>query len=189
MSLEAKHFSIAGPVEITPARFGDDRGFFSETFNAERFATEGIALNWVQDNHALSARAGIVRGLHFQRPPYAQAKLVRVCAGSIFDVVVDIRTGSPTFGQWLGVTLSVTQWNQLFVPPGFAHGYVTLEANTQVLYKVSAAYAPAHEGAIRYDDPAIGIAWPEPETDYQLSAKDLAAGSLADAIGIFGWPN
>lgn len=185
MSLQAKRFTIAGPIEFTPQKHGDERGFFSETFNDEHFGLEGVNTVWVQDNHVLSVNAGVLRGLHFQRPPYAQAKLVRVCAGSIFDVVVDIRTKSSTFGQWLGVTLSSTLWNQLFVPQGFAHGYVTLEPDTQVLYKVSGPYSPRHEGAIRYDDTDIGIAWPQLTGSFQLSPKDLAAGRLADASGVF----
>ena len=167
-------------VEITPPRHGDDRGFFSETWNRRAFQDGGISIDFVQDNQSLSAAAGTLRGLHFQTPPHAQAKLVRVLQGAIFDVAVDIRAGSPTFGQWVGLELSRAKWNQLFIPVGFAHGFVTLVPETEVAYKVSDFYAPEHDHAIRFDDPAIGIDWPEGLPPFELSDRDRAAPRLAD---------
>lgn len=173
--------SLEGVLEIVPAKFGDDRGFFSETYNAAHLAKSGIDLTFVQDNHSLSARRGVLRGLHYQLAPRAQDKLIRVVRGAIFDVAVDIRKGSPTFAQWVGVELSAEKWNQLLVPKGFAHGFVTLTENTEVVYKVTNYYAPEHDRSIRYDDPDIAIDWPVPTQDLQLSDKDLAACLLADA--------
>lgn len=177
--LEARPLELAELIELTPRRFGDERGFFSEVWNHARFAEAGIPTQFVQDNVSLSRTKGVLRGLHFQMPPAAQAKLVRVSRGSIFDVGVDIRRSSPTFGRWAGVVLSAERWNQLYVPEGFAHGFVTLEDDTEVTYKVSALYSPEHDRSIRFDDPAIGIEWPlggEPV----LSDKDAAAPLLAD---------
>lgn len=177
--LEARPLELAELIELTPRRFGDERGFFSEVWNHARFAEAGIPTQFVQDNVSLSRTKGVLRGLHFQTPPAAQAKLVRVSRGSIFDVGVDIRRSSPTFGRWAGVVLSAERWNQLYVPEGFAHGFVTLEDDTEVTYKVSALYSPEHDRSIRFDDPAIGIEWPlggEPV----LSDKDAAAPLLAD---------
>ncbi|TFI59900.1 dTDP-4-dehydrorhamnose 3,5-epimerase [Sphingomonas parva] len=166
-------------VEILPVRRSDERGFFSEVWRADALESEGISIDWVQDNHSFSATAGVIRGLHFQTPPCAQDKLVRVTRGSIFDVAVDIRQGSPTFGRWVGLVISAEKWNQILVPKGFAHGFMTLEPNCEVLYKVSAPYAPAHDRAIRYDDPAIGVEWPDVEADVLLSQKDASAPRLA----------
>lgn len=185
--IEVRHFDIPGPVEIVLGKHGDQRGFFSETYNRADFARHGIGETWVQDNHVFSSQGGVLRGLHFQCPPQAQAKLVRVSRGSIFDVVVDIRTGSPSFGRWLGVELSAERWNMLYVPEGFAHGYVTLDA-AEVIYKVSALYTPAAERSIRFDDPAIGVEWPLAASAIVVSEKDRQAGTLADAAGIFQWP-
>jgi dTDP-4-dehydrorhamnose 3,5-epimerase len=170
-----------------PRKFEDARGFFSETFNQADFAAHGIEVPWVQDNHVYSSGEGVLRGLHFQRPPFAQAKLVRVVRGSVFDVVVDIRQGSPSFGKWLGIELSAARWNMLYVPIGFAHGYLTL-GEAEVVYKVSAPYAPGHALAVRFDDPAIGVEWPLPATRLVLSEADRNAGTLAEASGIFQWP-
>ena len=178
---EVRPTGLAGVLEITPARFGDARGFFSETYNAARLAASGIDLAFVQDNHSFSARRGVLRGLHYQLPPRAQDKLVRVVRGAIFDVAVDIRRGSPTFGQWVGVELSAEKWNQLLVPKGFAHGFVTLTENTEVVYKVTDHYSPEHDRSIRYDDPDIAIRWPVAADALQLSDKDLAAARLAEA--------
>lgn len=170
---------LAGVFEIVPRRHGDARGFFSETWNAATLAAAGIDLHFVQDNHAHSQAKGVLRGLHYQLPPHAQDKLVRVVRGSILDVAVDIRRSSPTFGKWLSLVVSAEKWNQILVPQGFAHGYLTLEPDTEVIYKVTDVYSPAHERGIRYDDPAIGIEWPA--GDVTLSGKDQTAPLLADA--------
>lgn len=178
--LEVKQTGLPGVLEILPNRIGDDRGFFSETWNETRFREAGIELTFVQDNHSRSAR-GVLRGLHYQLEPVAQVKLVRVSRGSVFDVAVDIRRSSPTFGQWTGVTLSAESWNQLLVPAGFAHGFLALEDGSEVQYKVSAPYSPAHDRGLRPDDPAIGIAWPLPRDGWLLSAKDQNAPLLSQA--------
>lgn len=178
--MEVKRFEIDGPAEIVPRCHTDERGYFCETFNAERLAGLGIAEPaWVQDNQSFSERIYTLRGLHFQLPPFAQAKLVRVLRGSIFDVAVDIRKTSPTFGEWIAVTLSAERFNQHYVPAGFAHGFLTLEANVEVLYKVSAHYSKPHDRTIRWDDPAIGISWPLANgAQPSLSAKDANAPTL-----------
>ncbi|MGD9914613.1 MAG: dTDP-4-dehydrorhamnose 3,5-epimerase [Rhizobiaceae bacterium] len=172
-------------LEIVPKKHGDARGFFSEVYNAERFREAGIDFEWVQDNHALSGQAGVLRALHYQLPPVAQDKLVRVARGRIFDVAVDIRKGSPRYGQWVGVELSAQRWNQLFVPKGFLHGYVTLEPDTEVLYKVTAPYAPQYDRGVRFDDPDIGVIWPLAGLTPILSDKDRNAPLLRDAENSF----
>lgn len=151
---------LAGVVVITPKKFGDERGFFSETFNAASLAACGITAQFCQDNHSFSATPGTVRGLHYQRPPTAQTKLVRVTRGAVLDVAVDIRRGSPTYGAHVAVELSAANWKQILVPPGFAHGFCTLEPDTEVLYKVDAPYSPDDEGGVLWNDPLLGIAWP-----------------------------
>lgn len=166
-----ERLAIADVVAITPTRFGDNRGYFVETYSAPVFAEAGITATFVQDNQSLSAKAGTLRGLHFQSPPMAQAKLVRVLAGSVFDVVVDIRTGSPTYGQWCSATLTAEGGEQLFIPRGFAHGFCTLEPDTVFSYKVDNVYAVASEGGIAWDDPALAIPWPEGLTPV-VSEKD-----------------
>lgn len=171
---------LDGVMEITPSRFGDSRGFFSETWNQREFEKLGISLNFVQDNQSRSAAVGTLRGLHFQTSPRAQAKLVRVVQGAIFDVAVDIRKGSPTFGKWVGIELSQEKWNQLLVPVGFAHGFVTLAPDTEVIYKVTDYYSPEHDRSIRFDDPAIGVAWPVNPAGFTLSDKDRNAPFLSD---------
>ncbi len=171
---------IGGLKLITPARFGDARGFFSESYNRARMAEHGIHIEFVQDNHSLSARAGTVRGLHFQSPPHAQAKLVRCGRGRLFDVAVDIRVGSPTYGRWFGAELSFDNGRQLLVPAGFLHGFATLVDDTEIIYKCSDYYAPECDGAVRFDDPAIGIDWPVDASAAVLSEKDAAAPLLAD---------
>jgi dTDP-4-dehydrorhamnose 3,5-epimerase len=178
---ELRRLAIDGLIELVPTRHGDARGFISETWNKERLAAHGIAMDWVQDNHSFSAQAGVLRGLHYQLPPRAQDKLVRVARGRIFDVAVDIRRGSPTFGRWAGLELSAEKWNQILVPRGFAHGFVTLEPDCEVLYKTSDTYSPDHDRAIAHDDPAMGIDWPVPAEARILSARDRAAPRLADA--------
>ena len=179
--LDIRSLGLDGVLEISPRKFGDDRGFFSETYNAKSFAQAGVCLTFVQDNHSFSAAVGVVRGLHYQLPPRAQDKLVRVTRGRIFDVAVDIRRGSPTFAKWVGIELSAQTWNQILVPAGFAHGFVTLEPNTEVIYKVTDYYAPEQDRSIRFDDPQIGIAWPVNIADVQLSEKDRMAPVLAEA--------
>lgn len=178
--MKIRALDIDGLVEITPKRFGDARGFFSETWSRQRLAEAGIDIDWVQDNQSLSAEAFVLRGLHFQLPPVAQDKLVRVLRGAIFDVAVDLRHGSPSFGRWASCTLTGADGNQLLVPKGFAHGFLTLEPGTEVAYKVSAPYSPAHERAIRWNDPALDIAWPLAGRQPVLSAKDKAAPLLSE---------
>ncbi len=179
--LEVRPLSLGGVLEIVPRKFGDERGFFSETFNAETLAAQGVELSFVQDNHSYSALAGTLRGLHYQLPPKAQAKLVRVVRGRVFDVVVDIRKGSPSFAKWLGLELSAERWNQILVPAGFAHGFVTLEPETDVICKVTDPYTAEQEQSIRFDDPAIGIGWPVAADRLQLSAKDRNAALLNES--------
>lgn len=177
------------PVQlIEPKRHADARGWFVETYNAANFANIGIRDVFVQDNHSLSRPPFTLRGLHFQSPPHAQAKLVRCLRGRIFDVAVDLRRGSPTFGQWVGAELSGENGHQLFVPVGFAHGFLTLEADCEVAYKCSDLYAPAQDGGLAWDDPAIGISWPlPPGTAPELSAKDAAQPALADFDSPFAY--
>lgn len=169
---------LMAPIVIRPRRFADERGWFSETYNARKLAEHGIANTFCQDNQSLSRTAGTLRGLHFQRTPYAQAKLVRCLAGRIFDVAVDIRRGSPTFGRWVGTTLSADNGNQLYVPAGYAHGFITLEPDSMVAYKVDAFYSSECEGGIAWNDPDIAIDWPF-DAAPQLSAKDAALPQLA----------
>lgn len=165
---------------IEPQVFGDGRGFFLESYNERRFEEAiGRTVRFVQDNHSRSAR-GVLRGLHFQREPSAQAKLIRVVSGEIFDVAIDIRRSSPTFGHWVGIRLAAESHRQLWIPEGFAHGFLTLSDSAEVLYKASNYYAPADEGAIVWNDPDIGIEWPI-EGEPVLSAKDAAAPRLREA--------
>jgi dTDP-4-dehydrorhamnose 3,5-epimerase len=179
--LELRELDLKGVWTIRPPRFEDDRGFFSETWNEDAWRDAGLDLRFVQDNHSYSRERGVLRGLHFQLPPFAQDKLVRVTRGSVFDVAVDIRSGSSTFGRWVGLVLSAEEWNQLLVPKGFAHGFVTLVPETEVLYKTTAPYSAAHDRAIRFDDPAIGIDWPLENLTPILSEKDARAPLLRDA--------
>ena len=179
--MQVNDLGLGGVVEIIPKKFGDARGFFAETYQRQRFADAGIAQDWMQDNQSFSAEKGTLRGLHFQVAPAAQDKLIRVLRGSIFDVAVDIRNGSATYGKWVSCVLSADKFNQLLIPKGFAHGFLTLEPDVEVLYKVSAPYAPDCDRGIRWDDPAIGIAWPlEAGQQPILSGKDAAAPPLAD---------
>ncbi len=165
---------------ITPKIFRDDRGFFSETFNVRVLAEGGVAGHFVQDNHSLSTQQGVVRGLHYQLPPTAQDKLVRVIRGAILDVAVDIREGSPTYGRHVAVTLSAENWDQLWIPKGFAHGFCTLEPDTEVVYKVTDYYAPEFDRSLRWNDPDLGIKWPVSADLAVLSAKDAAAPLFRD---------
>ncbi|WP_282058418.1 dTDP-4-dehydrorhamnose 3,5-epimerase [Lentibacter algarum] len=169
---------------IEPARFGDNRGFFSESWNKERMAEHGISVDFVQDNHSLSSAVGTVRGLHFQAPPNAQAKLVRCGRGLLFDVAVDIRKGSPTYGQWVGEELSFENGKQLFIPEGFAHGFITRTPDTEIIYKCNAYYAPESDGAILWN--SCGIDWGFNGTP-ELSAKDANAPSFTSFDSPFTW--
>ena len=177
LSMEFQPTPLPGVLLVEPRVHGDARGFFLETFHAERYAAAGIALPFVQDNWSRSSR-GTLRGLHFQEPR-AQGKLVRVGRGEVYDVAVDVRRGSPTFGQWYGVLLSEENKRQLWVPPGFAHGFCVTSESADFIYKCTNVYSPAEERAIQWDDPAIGIEWPL--RDVLLSKRDQAAPSLAEA--------
>jgi dTDP-4-dehydrorhamnose 3,5-epimerase len=169
---------LADALIIEPKVFGDDRGFFMESWNADAFARAGIPASFIQDNHSRSAK-GVLRGMHFQNPG-PQGKLVRVVAGAVFDAIVDLRRSSPTFGQWFGIELSAANKRMLWVPEGFAHGFLTLEDGTDFLYKCTAPYAPANEHSLAWDDPAVGIEWPL-EAAPVLSAKDAAGVPLSQA--------
>ena len=172
--------AIPDVLLITPSRLGDERGFFSETYSHKALAAAGFDRVFVQDNHSLSGKRGVLRGLHFQRPPAMQDKLVRVAHGAVFDMAVDIRRGSPTFGRWVGAELSAENWRQLLVPVGFAHGFVTLTETTEVLYKVTDDYAPELEGGLRWNDPAIGVEWPLPASEVITNKRDGEWPPLAD---------
>lgn len=172
---------------IVPRRFGDDRGWFCESWNAARMAEAGLDFAFVQDNHSFSARAGTLRGLHYQAPPHAQAKLVRVARGAIRDVAVDVRKGSPTFGHWVANELSGENGRQMLIPRGFLHGFVTLEPDTHVLYKADDYYAPDCDGAVRFDDPGLAIDWGVDPAAVILSARDAAAPAFAAFDSPFVW--
>ncbi|MFC3051715.1 dTDP-4-dehydrorhamnose 3,5-epimerase [Kordiimonas pumila] len=175
-----EELALPGVYLFTPKRHGDDRGFFSETFSKVQFAEAVPGVELIQDNHSFSKDMGVIRGLHFQLPPHAQGKLVRVPNGRVLDVVVDLRVGSPTYGQHLSVELSGENWKQLWVPAGFAHGFCTLEANTEFCYKVSAYYAPESDSGIIYNDPDLAIDWPVGEDKAILSAKDQKLQKFRD---------
>lgn len=179
---------IPDVLEISVGKLSDNRGFLSEVWSVAHLRQSGISVDFVQENHSYSGRAGVLRGLHFQEPPFGQAKLVRVPRGAIFDVAVDIRRESPTFGRWVGLVVSSENWKQVFIPEGFAHGFVTLQPECEVLYKVSAPYSPSHDKAIHYDDPVIGIDWPKLTGDFLISDKDRAAPPLKDINPIFRYP-
>jgi len=170
---------------IIPRKFGDERGFFSETWNRKSLAQAGLDVDFIQDNHAFSAEKGTVRGLHYQQSPKAQGKLVRVTRGVVMDVAVDIRKGSPNFGRHVAVELSADNWRQLWVPAGFAHGYCTLTENTEFLYKVTNDYSPAHEQGIIWNDPDLAIDWGVSDDGALLSEKDTILPQLKDQIHIF----
>ena len=173
--------SIPDVVLLEPKVFGDSRGFFYESFNQQSFReATGVQCDFVQDNHSRSSQ-GVLRGLHYQLPPRAQGKLVRVVRGAVFDVAVDIRKGSPTFGQWVGALLTEDNHRQLWVPPGLAHGFLVLSESADFLYKTTDYYSPEHERCIRWDDPELAIAWPAVEAAIQLSAKDQAGRWFAEA--------
>lgn len=183
--MEIRAAEIPDVKLITPARHGDHRGFLSEVFSRRALAAAGIDIEFVQDNHTRSAVAGTVRGLHYQLPPMAQAKLVRVTSGAIFDVAVDLRQGSPTFGRHVGAVISAEAWNQILVPVGFAHGFCTLAPDTEVLYRLSNYYSPGHERGLRWDDAGLGIAWPAAAAAATLSDRDRNNPRLADLVDMF----
>lgn len=184
--MKIKDTKLAGVKILQPDRFDDDRGFFSESWNKSRMEASGLYYDFVQDNHSFSVEAGTIRGLHFQSPPHAQAKLVRCCRGRLFDVAVDIRNGSSTFGEWIGVELSSENGKQLLIPAGFLHGFVTLEPNTEIIYKCTNYYSPDCDGAVRFDDPDIGIDWGT-EGASQISEKDAKAPLLKAIDSPFTW--
>lgn len=174
--MQVEQTSLPGVLVLTPQRFGDTRGFFSESWNRKRMAEQGLDLDFVQDNHSMSAQLGTLRGLHFQAPPHAQDKLIRCGQGALFDVAVDIRNGSPTYGQWVGVELTAENGKQILVPKGFLHGFITRAPNTEVIYKCTDYYAPDCDGAVAWD--SCGIIWGF-EGAPVLSEKDASAQPLA----------
>jgi dTDP-4-dehydrorhamnose 3,5-epimerase len=178
---------VPGVILVRPTKIGDARGYFIETYSRQAFAEAGITAEFVQDNQSLSATPGTLRGLHFQRPPFAQAKLVRVLRGAIFDVAVDLRVGSPHFGRWCGATLTAAGAEQLFVPRGFAHGFVTLEPDTEVAYKVDSYYSAECDAGIAFDDPEVGVKWPWPKDGVTLSAKDKTLPRLSAIVSPFSF--
>lgn len=184
--MEIELTPLPGVLILTPRRFGDHRGFFCESWNRHRMVEAGIDIDFVQDNHSVSCEMGTLRGLHFQTPPHAQAKLVRCGRGALFDVAVDIRYGSPTFGQWVGVELSFGNGKQVLIPEGFLHGFITRAPDTEIVYKCSDYYAPDCDSAVRFDDPDIGIDWGLTSAPV-LSDKDAAAPRLTDLPQHFTW--
>lgn len=182
------HYDMSQLRLIKPMRHMDARGWFTEVYSEPAFAALGIECRFIQDNHSLSAPRFTLRGLHFQTPPRGQDKLVRCIRGRIFDVAVDIRKGSPTYGQWAGTELSAENGFQLFIPIGFAHGFLTLEPDCEVSYKCSDTYAPDYDGGVRWDDPAISIAWPIPDSIVpELSSRDVMHPLLADLDSPFAY--
>jgi dTDP-4-dehydrorhamnose 3,5-epimerase len=178
---------IPGVLIITPPRFGDARGFFSESWNRSRLESQGVFLpEFVQDNHSLSSAVGTLRGLHYQSPPHAQGKLVRCGRGALFDVAVDIRRGSPTYGEWVGVDLTFENGRQLWIPAGFLHGFVTREPDTEICYKCTDHYAPECDGAVRWDSASLGIDWHLNGAPL-LSGKDAAAADFSSFDSPFSW--
>ncbi|MFP4274790.1 MAG: dTDP-4-dehydrorhamnose 3,5-epimerase [Paracoccaceae bacterium] len=184
--MKIEETAIEGVLLLTPPRYGDSRGHFSETWNRKKLAELGVDIDFVQDNHSISQRVGTLRGLHFQAPPHAQAKLVRCSRGRLLDVAVDIRRGSPTFGKWVSAELSAENGRQMLVPAGFAHGFVTREPETEVLYKCSGYYNRESEGIIRWDDPDLAVDWGLTAPPVQ-SEKDAAAPLLRDTVSPFRW--
>ena len=178
--MQVEKQSITDVKVLIPKKHGDHRGFFSEVYNKKTLVEAGIDIDFLQDNHSFSAEKGVVRGLHFQIPPFAQDKLVRVVRGSVFDVAVDLRRGSPTYGQHVSAVISAEAWNQILVPIGFAHGFMTLEPDTEVIYKVSNYYSAEHDKGLLWNDPALGIEWPVAEEEVILSAKDKVQSRLAE---------
>lgn len=183
--MQIEKTSLPDVLILTPRRFGDARGWFSEVWNKQVLAAQGITYDFVQDNHSYSRDVGTVRGLHFQAPPHAQAKLIRCGRGCVFDVAVDIRKGSPTYGKWVGTELSAECGRQLLIPAGFLHGFVTRTPDAELLYKCSDVYAPECDGAVRFDDPDLGIDWGIDAAAAILSDKDRAAQSMRTFVSPF----
>jgi dTDP-4-dehydrorhamnose 3,5-epimerase len=177
--------AIPGVLIVTPKKHGDERGFFSETFKHSQLASHGVTHGWLQDNHSMSGKRGTVRGLHFQAPPRAQAKLIRVASGAILDIAVDVRKGSPAYGKHVAVELSSDNWRQLYVPVGMAHGFCTITERTEVLYKTSEEYAPESEGGLLWDDPVLGIDWPISASDATVNGRDGKWPTLASLVSPF----
>jgi dTDP-4-dehydrorhamnose 3,5-epimerase len=183
--LEFRTFDVEGPLELLPRKLTDERGYFAETLRLKLLAEYVGVVNFVQDNQSLSVRAGTIRGIHFQSPPVAQGKLVRCLAGKLFDVAVDLRVGSPTYGAWISVTLSAEAINQLWVPVGFGHGFCTLEPNSVISYRVTNYFSPENDKGIAWDDRDIGIGWPDIADCGTLSAKDRRQPRLAELPAYF----
>jgi dTDP-4-dehydrorhamnose 3,5-epimerase len=183
--MDIKTTKLPGVLLLKPRRFADARGYFVETYNAQLFRQSGIMVHFVQDNQSFSIRKGTIRGLHFQLPPKAQAKLIRVLRGSIFDVAVDLRLESPTYKQWLAEEISAESGEQIFVPRGLAHGFCTLEPNTEVAYQVDGYYAPASESGIIWNDPSLNVPWPVGPNEAILSEKDRKLGAFKDLVTPF----
>jgi dTDP-4-dehydrorhamnose 3,5-epimerase len=183
--MQVEETAIPAVKIVTPKKYGDIRGFFSEVYSRSDWEKAGFQFIFVQDNHSFSAAVGTLRGLHFQTPPFAQDKLVRCARGRILDVAVDVRRSSPTFGRHVAVELSRENWRQLLVPAGFAHAFITLEPNVEVMYKTTAPYSAAHDHGIAWDDPAVGIDWPTPPEGPILSEKDRRWPRLKDAPELF----
>lgn len=183
--MQFRTFDIAGPLEIIPTRHLDERGYFAEIFREDRFLDAAGPVHFVQENQSLSLRTGTLRGIHYQTAPFVQGKLVRCTAGAIFDVAVDLRHGSPSFGQWLAVELSAELANQLWIPAGFGHAFCTLQPGSTVAYKVTAYYSGPNDGGVRWNDPAIGVEWPAAADPDTLSAKDRVQPLLADLPVLF----
>jgi len=183
--MKVERLEIPDVILVTPPRFGDNRGFFSETYNATRMFDAGIEIPFVQDNQSLSRQRGVIRGLHCQVAPHPQGKLVRCTRGAIWDVAVDARVGSSTYGKWVAAELSEENWSQLWVPPGFLHGFCTLTENAEVQYKCTDLYSKECERAVMWNDPDLAIAWPIAADEAVLSDKDKVASSFADSHGWF----
>lgn len=183
--MEFRTFDLEGPFEIVPNKIEDERGYFSEIFRLNTFHELAPGVDFVQDNQSLSVRAGTIRGLHFQTSPFAQGKLVRCLVGRLFDVAVDLRNNSPTFGQWISVILSADDNNQLWVPPGFGHGFCSLEPNCVISYRVTQYYSREHDKGVAWDDPDIGVEWPEVADRETLSVKDRQQPRLAELPPFF----
>lgn len=186
--MQFRTFDIAGPLEIIPTRHVDERGYFAETYRDDRFREQAGPIDFVQENQSLSVRQGTLRGIHYQTAPFAQGKLVRCTSGAIFDVAVDMRHGSPSFGKWIAVELSAELANQLWIPAGFGHAFCTLQPSSTVCYKVTAYYSGPNDGGVLWNDPAIGIVWPDVADIDTLSAKDRVQPKLAELPVLFRMP-